>query len=137
MLILVMGVTTPVLLAFNWPQHKLFFISLELVAKFLIFYPAICPNCRWFGPVITRFRTSKKSVWITFDDGPHPEDTPRLLELLKKHNARATFFVIGRQVHKYPELARAILRDGHTLARACLQILERGRPRPQQRTTAR
>ncbi|HUZ06806.1 MAG TPA: polysaccharide deacetylase family protein [Candidatus Paceibacterota bacterium] len=114
-LILAVGVTTPVLLALNW-NHKLFFIPLELATKFLMVYPAIRANCRWFGPVTTRFRTQKKNVWLTFDDGPHPEDTPALLKLLKTHNARATFFVIGRQVQKYPELARAISREGHALA---------------------
>jgi peptidoglycan/xylan/chitin deacetylase (PgdA/CDA1 family) len=114
-LILVVGVTTPVLLALNW-NHKSFFITLELATKFLIVFPAICANCRWFGPVVTHFRTQKKAVWLTIDDGPHPEDTPALLKLLKEHNARATFFVIGRQVEKCPELARAILREGHTLA---------------------
>jgi peptidoglycan-N-acetylglucosamine deacetylase len=114
-LISAMGLTTPVLLALNW-EHKLFFIPLELGTKFLIIYPAICANCRWYGRVVTRFRTQNKAVWLTIDDGPHPEDTPQLLKLLKKHNAQATFFVIGRQVQKHPELARAILRDGHTLA---------------------
>jgi peptidoglycan-N-acetylglucosamine deacetylase len=114
-LIAAVGVTTPVLLAFNW-NHKLFFIPLELGTKFLIVYPAIRANCRWYGRVVTHFRTQNKAVWLTIDDGPHPEDTPQLLKLLKKHNAQATFFVIGRQVQKHPELAQAILRDGHTLA---------------------
>ena len=114
-LILAVGLTTPVLLALNW-HHKLFFIPLELGTKFLIVYPAIRANCRWYGSAVTRFRTRNKAVWLTIDDGPHPEDTPQLLKLLKKYNARATFFVIGRRVQKYPELARAILRDGHTLA---------------------
>lgn len=115
LLIFIVGITTPVLLAFNW-DHKLFFISVELGTKFLIIYPAIRANCRWFGPVVTRFRAQEKSVWLTIDDGPHPQDTPELLKLLKNHNALATFFVIGQQVQKYPELARMILRDGHTLA---------------------
>jgi peptidoglycan/xylan/chitin deacetylase (PgdA/CDA1 family) len=110
------GLTTPVLVVLNWNHNRLFYLSLELVTKFLIVYPAIRANCGWFGPVITRFRTPKKAVWLTIDDGPHPEDTPQLLQLLKKHNARATFFMIGRQVQKYPELARAVLRDGHSLA---------------------
>src|SRR5258706_10477628 len=114
-LIFAVGLTTPVLLALNW-DHKLFFISLELATKFLIVYPAIRANCRWFGPVVTRFRTADKAVWLTIDDGPHPDDTPALLKLLQKHNARATFFAIGRRVEKYPELARAIVREGHTLA---------------------
>lgn len=114
-LIFAAGLTTPVLVACNW-HHKLVFVGLDLAVKFLIIFPAICPNCCWFGLAVTRFRTPKKAVWLTIDDGPHPEDTPRLLKLLKEHNAQATFFVIGRQVQKYPELARAILRDGHTLA---------------------
>lgn len=114
-LILAVGVTTPVLLVINW-DHRLFFISLELATKFLIVYPAIRANCRWFGPSVTSFRTQKKAVWLTIDDGPHPEDTPELLKLLKKHNAKATFFVIGRQVQKYPELAHVIVREGHSLA---------------------
>jgi len=114
-LILAVGLTTPVLVALNW-NHKLFFITLELATKFLIVFPAIHANCRWFGPAVTRFRAKKKVVWLTIDDGPHPEDTPQLLMLLKKHNAQATFFVIGRHVQKYPGLARAILGDGHTLA---------------------
>jgi peptidoglycan/xylan/chitin deacetylase (PgdA/CDA1 family) len=114
-LVFAVCLTTPVLVVLNW-NHKLIFIGLDLATKFLIVLPAVRPNCCWFGLVVTRFRTRKKAVWLTIDDGPHPEDTPQLLRLLKKHNAQATFFVIGRQVQKYPELARAILRDGHSLA---------------------
>jgi peptidoglycan/xylan/chitin deacetylase (PgdA/CDA1 family) len=113
-LLFTVAVTTLVLLALNW-DYKLFFIPLELATKFLIIYPAVRANCGWFGPVVTRFRTDKKAVWLTFDDGPHSEDTPALLQLLKKHDARATFFVIGRRVQEHPELAQMILRDGHTL----------------------
>src|SRR6185312_5507031 len=80
-LIFAVGLTTPVLLVLNW-DYKLFFIPLELATKFLIIYPAIRANCHWFGPVVTRFRTQKKAVWLTFDDGPYPEDTPQLLKLL-------------------------------------------------------
>ena len=115
LLVIAVGLTTPVLVALNW-HHKLIFVSLELATKCLIVFPAIRPNCRWFGRAVAGFRTQQKAVWLTIDDGPHPEDTPQLLALLKTHNARATFFVIGRQVQKHPELARAILRDGHTLA---------------------
>ncbi len=114
-LVFAVALTTPVLLVLNWNHNPLFYLSLELATKFLIIFPAIRANSCWFGPVVTRFRTPQKAVWLTIDDGPHPEDTPRLLQLLKKHHARATFFVIGRQVQKYPELTRAILRDGHSL----------------------
>lgn len=52
---------------------------------------------------------------ITFDDGPHPEGTPRMLEVLAEHQARATFFVVGEQVVKRPALARLIAEEGHVL----------------------
>ena len=55
-------------------------------------------------------------VAITFDDGPHPEGTPAILEILGAAGARATFFVIGEQVARRPELARRILAEGHALA---------------------
>lgn len=52
---------------------------------------------------------------LTFDDGPHPEGTPRILEILAEHGACATFFVVGEQVVKRPELVRRIAREGHTV----------------------
>src|SRR5208283_4301413 len=75
-LVFAVCLTTPVLVVLNW-NHKLFFLSLDLATKFLIVFPAVRPNCCWFGPVVTRFRTQKKAVWLTIDDGPHPEDTPQ------------------------------------------------------------
>ncbi|MCB0433560.1 MAG: polysaccharide deacetylase family protein, partial [Mangrovimonas sp.] len=47
---------------------------------------------------------STNQVALTFDDGPHPDFTPKVLELLKKHQAKATFFCIGRNLETYPEL---------------------------------
>ncbi len=53
------------------------------------------------------------AVAVTFDDGPHPEGTPKMLEALAQHGARATFFVVGEQVVKRPELVRQIVEAGH------------------------
>jgi peptidoglycan-N-acetylglucosamine deacetylase len=53
---------------------------------------------------------------ITFDDGPHPEGTPRILELLAAAGARATFFVVGEQVRRRPALLRRMLSEGHGIA---------------------
>jgi peptidoglycan/xylan/chitin deacetylase (PgdA/CDA1 family) len=62
------------------------------------------------------FEASKpRTVAITFDDGPHPDGTPRMLEILAEHEARATFFLAGEQVVKRPELARRILGGGHAI----------------------
>jgi peptidoglycan/xylan/chitin deacetylase (PgdA/CDA1 family) len=55
------------------------------------------------------------SVAITFDDGPHPEGTPRILEVLAEFDAKATFFLVGEQVVKRPALARQIVTMGHTV----------------------
>jgi len=59
--------------------------------------------------------TSQPVVAMTFDDGPHPELTPKLLDILKKRNIRATFYVIGRNVAAYPEIARRIVEEGHEI----------------------
>ena len=57
----------------------------------------------------------KPAVYLTFDDGPHPESTPRILELLAKHNALATFFCMGRNAEKYPAVYDSILTAGHAV----------------------
>jgi peptidoglycan-N-acetylglucosamine deacetylase len=55
-------------------------------------------------------------VALTFDDGPHPEGTPAVLDLLARAGCRATFFLIGEQVERRPELAREIVAQGHLVA---------------------
>jgi peptidoglycan-N-acetylglucosamine deacetylase len=55
-------------------------------------------------------------VALTFDDGPHPEGTPALLDLLGEANARATFFLVGEQVERWPGIAERIAREGHAVA---------------------
>ena len=59
--------------------------------------------------------TTRNHVALTFDDGPNPEFTPQILALLKKHNARATFFCIGKNIAENPQLFREILAHGHTV----------------------
>jgi peptidoglycan-N-acetylglucosamine deacetylase len=57
--------------------------------------------------------TSEKILYLTFDDGPHPVATPFVLDELKKFNAKATFFCIGKNVQLYPQLYKRILLEGH------------------------
>jgi peptidoglycan/xylan/chitin deacetylase (PgdA/CDA1 family) len=57
----------------------------------------------------------QKSIYLTFDDGPHPETTPWLLDTLKSHNAKATFFCLGKNVEKFPALFQEIKAQGHTV----------------------
>ncbi len=56
-----------------------------------------------------------KALYLTFDDGPNPESTPRILELLSRHEARATFFCLGKNVEKYPLIFDSILSEGHAV----------------------
>ena len=56
-----------------------------------------------------------QSICLTFDDGPHPEHTGRILDILKREAVPATFFVVGREAEKYPETVRRIVAEGHTL----------------------
>ena len=71
---------------------------------------------RWLYPkAIWRMDSSERSIYLTFDDGPIPESTPFLLETLDKYGVKATFFVVGENVRKYPELFRQIVERGHQI----------------------
>ena len=68
------------------------------------------------GWVLTeRVENAEGAVFLTFDDGPHPVHTPRLLDELARYGAKATFFAVGARIAEHPEIARRIVEDGHTL----------------------
>lgn len=69
----------------------------------------IFPQALWCIP------TKEKKIFLTFDDGPHPEATTFVLDELKKINAKATFFCVGENIRKYPEIFNRIITDGHTV----------------------
>jgi peptidoglycan/xylan/chitin deacetylase (PgdA/CDA1 family) len=77
--------------------------------------PIFPPLCNAIG-VARRLPPGTSGVALTFDDGPHPEGTPALLDLLGEAGVRATFFVIGEQVERWPGLAERIAREGHLVA---------------------
>jgi peptidoglycan/xylan/chitin deacetylase (PgdA/CDA1 family) len=72
---------------------------------------AVLPRERWLvqGP------PTSSGIALTFDDGPHPEYTPRLLDELARYQIRATFFVVGQAVARFPDITRRIVAEGHTL----------------------
>ena len=71
---------------------------------------------KWFYQGLTWHKNrSEKVIYLTFDDGPIPEVTPFVLQTLKKFNAKATFFCIGENVQKHPEIFTAIKTAGHTV----------------------
>ncbi len=66
-------------------------------------------GCTWQMP------DQEKNIYLTFDDGPHPDATPFVLDELKKHNAKATFFCIGKNVLEQPAIYKRIISDGHAV----------------------
>jgi len=72
-------------------------------------------NSAVFGPVLTRLPGDELQVSLTFDDGPNPRATPRILEVLRRERVRATFFILGRHAERWPELVRRAALDGHQL----------------------
>lgn len=70
------------------------------------------PRLLWRVPVGENAK-GEKVVYLSFDDGPHPVATPFVLDELKKYDARATFFCIGKNVLQFPDIYRRILMDGH------------------------
>lgn len=67
------------------------------------------------GVTFTRVLVSGNYVALTFDDGPHPKNTPRLLDMLRARNIKATFYVIGRSVDLYPQVVRRTVAEGHEM----------------------
>jgi peptidoglycan-N-acetylglucosamine deacetylase len=86
------------------------------VSHLLLLYPTLVPQSQWWGPVLRSFSTVRREVWITIDDGPTPAHTEKILDLLDRYNARATFFVIGARAAKFPHLVEQILSRGHQIA---------------------
>ncbi|MCF7799401.1 polysaccharide deacetylase family protein [Candidatus Babeliales bacterium] len=76
----------------------------------------IIPNSpQIVGKAIRRVHTKEKVVALTFDDGPNPPRTNELLEVLKKHEIKATFFVLGKYIQNYPDIVKQIYNDGHEI----------------------
>jgi peptidoglycan-N-acetylglucosamine deacetylase len=69
----------------------------------------------FFKDFIWRFSSEEKTLYLTFDDGPEPSVTPVILDFLKAHGALATFFCVGENVKKYPEIYQRILAEGHSV----------------------
>src|SRR5216684_8862475 len=92
-----------------WP-----FILPATAAAGIATWGAVGPSAELFGPTV-RHTASAKTLALTFDDGPNPAVTPRLLDLFDRYSARATFFLIGKFARACPDLVREISARGHLL----------------------
>jgi peptidoglycan-N-acetylglucosamine deacetylase len=93
-----------------WQKVKTRFLSKDLyfittpwwIRKFF-------PGCIW------DIKTTEKTIYLSFDDGPHPTITPFVLNELKKYNAKVTFFCIGDNVRKFPDVYQQVINEGHAI----------------------
>lgn len=84
----------------------------------LIAAVGLWPRSHWLGPNWTRLpaaATARNEIALTIDDGPDPVVTPQVLDLLDRYAVRATFFCIGEQAARHPDLCREIVRRGHAV----------------------
>ena len=97
-----------------WP-----WIAAILIANHLVLMGAVfSPRGRLLGPNLDRLPTAaveRGEVCLTFDDGPDPEVTPRVLELLERYQAKASFFCVGERAEAHPDIVREIVRRGHSV----------------------
>jgi peptidoglycan-N-acetylglucosamine deacetylase len=87
--------------------------SVTIPSFLRIFYPSL----------IWKMPEGNKKLYLTFDDGPHPEITVKVLDLLKKFNAKATFFCVGENVVRFPEVYQSVLENGHLTGNHCYNHL--------------
>ncbi len=99
----------------------LLFVSVKLALLVLILFLCCCmiapfvPGWGFFQKVINKGSSTCAGVVLSFDDGPSPETTPMILDLLDRYGYKAIFFVIGEKAEKYPELIDAIVKKGHDI----------------------
>jgi len=82
-------------------------------------YQSMAPTGQWYGRTFTGNSESRKQIALTYDDGPNDPHTLRLLEVLAKHDVRATFFLIGRYVQQRPDISREVIRSGQIGRASC------------------
>ncbi|RZL35188.1 MAG: polysaccharide deacetylase family protein, partial [Pedobacter sp.] len=77
-----------------------------------------------YPQLIWDIKISRRCIYLTFDDGPIPIVTPFVLNILKQYNAKATFFCIGDNVSKHPEIFEEVKKDGHAIGNHTLNHLK-------------
>lgn len=100
-----------------WPQQWRWAAATLLLSHLLMMVTGLWPRSTWMGANLVRLPSAigRSEVAITIDDGPDPEVTPQVLEILARYGVRATFFCIGAHADAYPELCREMVAAGHRI----------------------
>jgi peptidoglycan/xylan/chitin deacetylase (PgdA/CDA1 family) len=109
------SVISKIPLAWCWHSVPNLSLAVFVAPELWLAYQTLAPNATGLGPVTTAFPVRRREIWLTIDDGPDPDTTPPLLDLLDAHHAKAIFFVIGRKARRHPDLVRMIAERGHEL----------------------
>ena len=107
-----------VLAVFAWPAQWPWALGAVLLNHLLLAAIGLWPRSHWLGLNWTRLpaaAAARGEIALTIDDGPDPLVTPKVLDLLDRHAAQATFFCVGEKAARYPELCREIVRRGHAV----------------------
>ncbi len=100
-------------IALGFVGYPVVALALLLLSHLWILYATLHPGSQWLGPVVTHFDSQGRQVWLTIDDGPADGETQAVLDLLDRHQAKATFFLIGGKAKTQPDRVRQILERGH------------------------
>jgi peptidoglycan-N-acetylglucosamine deacetylase len=79
-------------------------------------YASMAPRSQLYGRTFVGLRRGSRLLALTYDDGPHPRNTPALLDVLSRHSVRATFFLVGERVARQPGVTREVASAGHVIA---------------------
>ncbi|MDO8249665.1 MAG: polysaccharide deacetylase family protein [Rhodoferax sp.] len=100
------------------PMHWRWVLAALLANHLVLMLVGLWPRSHWMGSNWTQLpaaAAARHEIALTIDDGPDPVVTPQVLELLARYGVRATFFVIGAQAERYPDVCRDIVRHGHAI----------------------
>ena len=100
------------------PNEWRWVLGVVVANHLLLTLAGVWPRSNWLGPNWTTLpaaATARNEIALTIDDGPDPDVTPQVLDILERHSVQATFFCVGEKAARYPNLCREIMRRGHSV----------------------
>lgn len=101
--------------ALLWPQTLAFYIAALVANHVVLTLAGLWPKSTLLGPNTLRLPSGRREIALTIDDGPDPEITPQVLDVLHALGVKATFFCIAEKVKNHPELVRRMIEEGHQI----------------------